>query len=296
MFPILAMQGTDTNGQVNRVGLQRSNWLKHIGTLVDGTLTIVKNIHVYNSHVLVHCSDGWDRTAQLVSTSELCLDPYYRTLRGFQILIEKEWVSFGHKFADRCGHLSNEKYFVNLVHTGGNAATNSIKDMQNKFYKSSNYYQKETSPVFHQFLDCVYQLVHQFPTRFEFNEQLLVDLHYHVYACQFGTFLFNCEAERIHEQPQAKTFSLWDHINSSSDKYINDLYDPKKDSDIVDGGGVLFPDANSIQYWGGLFNRHQDEFMEPVMYSGGAADVGLSAASGVDASTEDGGLENGGPL
>ncbi|KAI8099308.1 protein-tyrosine phosphatase-like protein [Halteromyces radiatus] len=265
-----AMQGTDNNGQVNRAGLVRSNWLKHIGTLIEGTLAIVKNIHVYNSHVLVHCSDGWDRTAQLVSISELCLDPYYRTLRGIQILIEKEWISFGHKFADRCGHLSNEKYFVNLANTGGNAATNTIKDMQNKFYKS-NYYQKETSPVFHQFLDCVYQLLQQFPTRFQFNEQLLIDLHYHVYSCQFGTFLFNCESERTNHHPQSKTYSLWDYINSNSEKYINDMYDPKKDLDLVDGGGVLFPEYSDIQYWGGLFNRQQDEFLDPVMYNSGSA-------------------------
>ena len=30
--------------------------------------------------VLVHCSDGWDSTPQIISLAELMLDPYYRTV------------------------------------------------------------------------------------------------------------------------------------------------------------------------------------------------------------------------
>lgn len=36
--------------------------------------------------VLVHCSDGWDRTAQVCTVASVLLDPYYRTLRGFMVL------------------------------------------------------------------------------------------------------------------------------------------------------------------------------------------------------------------
>ena len=64
-------------------------------------------------------------------------------LQGFQILIEREWLDFGHKFGDRCGHSAE-----------GDA--------------------NERSPVFLQWLDCIHQLLKQFPTAFEFNEYFLV--------------------------------------------------------------------------------------------------------------------------
>ena len=35
--------------------------------------------------VLVHCSDGWDRTAQTCSLASLLIDKYYRTIHGFMV-------------------------------------------------------------------------------------------------------------------------------------------------------------------------------------------------------------------
>ena len=54
-------------------------------------------------NALVHCSDGWDRTSQLCSLTGILLDPYYRTMNGFQVLIEKDWMRFGFQFAVRLG-------------------------------------------------------------------------------------------------------------------------------------------------------------------------------------------------
>ncbi|KAJ1969305.1 phosphatidylinositol-3-phosphatase ymr1, partial [Dimargaris xerosporica] len=166
-----AVQDSSITHAINKTQLARSHWLKHIAHILEGAMAIIRTIHVDNAHALVHCSDGWDRTAQLTSISALCLDPYYRTLQGFAVLVEKEWASFGHKFRDRCGHLSHERYFVTL---SSNAATNTFNSMQSRLLKSSHDY--ETSPVFQQFLDCVYQIWTQFPTRFEFNEKFLLQL------------------------------------------------------------------------------------------------------------------------
>ena len=82
----------------------------------------------HKTSVVVHCSDGWDRTAQLTSLAMLLLDSHYRTLRGFQVLVEKEWLSFGHKFNHRVGQ-GDDKHN-----------------------------DPDRSPVFLQFIDCVWQV------------------------------------------------------------------------------------------------------------------------------------------
>ncbi|UYV81300.1 MTMR4 [Cordylochernes scorpioides] len=123
--------------------LENTNWLMYMSNLLKTVVQVVEAVEDDCRPVLVHCSDGWDRTPQIIALAELCLDPYYRTTAGFQILVEREWVSFGHKFADRCGHPG---------------CCNDVN---------------ERCQVFLQFLDCVYQLQAQFPCHFEFNARYL---------------------------------------------------------------------------------------------------------------------------
>ena len=40
---------------------------------------------VHRTSVVVHCSDGWDRTSQLTSLAMLMLDSFYRTTEGFMV-------------------------------------------------------------------------------------------------------------------------------------------------------------------------------------------------------------------
>lgn len=203
--------------------LKESGWLKHVKDVLDAS-TFVADAIKSGTSVLVHCSDGWDRTAQTCSLASLILDPYYRTIDGFQTLIYKEWISFGHKFADRCGHL---------------------------FSNESN----EVSPVFSQFLDCTWQLLNQFPYAFQFNERLLLELHDHVYSCQFGTFIGNCEKDRIDLRLREKTYSLWSEIRSKFNDFINPFY--VKEHETCLEFRILKPDTSPslIKFWKGLYLR-----------------------------------------
>lgn len=42
--------------------------------------------------MLVHGSEGMDSTLQVTSLAQIILDPKCRTIRGFEALIEKEWL------------------------------------------------------------------------------------------------------------------------------------------------------------------------------------------------------------
>lgn len=192
--------------------LEATHWLDHVKQIMAGAVKIADKVQNHKTSVIIHCSDGWDRTAQLSSLSMLLLDSYYRTLTGFQVLIEKEWAGFGHKFSHRVG------------------------------FGDDKHNDADRSPVFLQFIDCVWQITQQFPNAFEFNEYFLTTVLDHLYSCLFGTFLFNSDKERRENKVHTRTQSLWSFVNSSRPLYLNPMYCADLDHKLA-----LFPVA-SIRY------------------------------------------------
>ena len=147
--------------------LDKTGWYSIIQKILKSSVDILISIKESNS-VLIHCSDGWDRSSQLVSLSQILIDPYFRTLEGFIVLIEKDWLSFGHQFKYRTG-----------------------------LYNKADIYEDQSSPIFLQFLDCMYQIMVQYPYDFEINTTLLLFLSEHLYSGLFGTFLFNSDKVKL---------------------------------------------------------------------------------------------------
>ena len=61
--------------------LHETKWLLHLSALIRGSLVVALHLE-RGDPVLVHCSDGWDRTSQMVALAQLLLDPFYRTIAG----------------------------------------------------------------------------------------------------------------------------------------------------------------------------------------------------------------------
>eukprot|EP00053_Salpingoeca_punica_P016132 m.150799 g.150799 ORF g.150799 m.150799 type:complete len:602 (+) comp16889_c0_seq3:270-2075(+) len=205
--------------------LDGTSWMKHAKIILSGACRVADLIKQGVS-VIIHCSDGWDRTAQLSCLAMLMLDPYYRTIAGFEVLIEQEWLSFGHKFQQRLG----------------------LGDIR--------YADDERSPVFLQFIDCVWQIMHQHPCAFEFNESFLIDILDHMFSCRFGTFLYDCEQDRVNNDLRRKTISLWDYFATERKAHItNALYFPEKCDRFLHVSTKQF----HLSFWNGYFLRWNHE-------------------------------------
>lgn len=318
----------------SREQLQKSNWLKHIANMMDGVGLIARQVGLQHSHVLIHCSDGWDRTSQLSALGQICLDPYYRTMEGFIVLVEKDWLSFGHMFRHRSGFLNSEKWFqIENERIAGRDEENDVsrgkrdpvagaqKTFENAFLSAKGFFTKqhndsresinvdsdaeaiaesdgttgkrsvsgplkvekeketkvkETAPIFHQFLDATYQLIHQHPTRFEFTERFLRRLLYHLYSCQYGTFLYDNEKSRLDAKLSEKTRSVWDYFLARKQEFMNPEYDPEIDDNVRGKERLIFPRTNETRWWAAVFGRTDEEMNGPIRQSfapGSDADV-----------------------
>lgn len=229
----------DTGGSPDFLGqLTASGWLSHLSQVLKGAIRVAKALHGSSTDrdrdststtVLVHCSDGWDRTAQLSALAQVLLDPYYRTRRGFQVLVTKEWFAMGHKFKDRLA-----------INT------------------------EETSPIFLQFIDIIWQLTLQFPQAFEFTENYLLWILEAIHSDCFIESLTNSEKDKrdyvaLQISQASKIFDHLEDIVQKDDQFVftNILYAPAHEHNSR-SIALLQPwaDPEGMQFWRRQHMKH----------------------------------------
>ncbi|NWH79758.1 MTMR8 protein, partial [Piaya cayana] len=207
-------------------GLENSGWLRHIKAVMDAGVFLAK-VKLYLKCSKWHgFSACWSLTLKAFAFSTQSNTLLLTSVLNLKVLIEKEWIAMGHKFSHRCGHLNGDP--------------------------------KEVSPVFTQFIECVWQLMQQFPCSFEFNERFLLEIHDHVYSCQFGNFLGTCHKEREDLKIFEKTHSLWPFLLQKKQDLRNPLYKGFMAYKELQPNTLPF----SFQFWCGMYNRF-DKGMHP---------------------------------
>ncbi|CAH2074156.1 unnamed protein product [Thlaspi arvense] len=235
--------------------LGESGWLSHIQSILAGVAWIAARVAMESASVLVHCSDGWDRTTQLVSLACLLLDPYYRTFAGFQALIEKDWLAFGHPFSDRVGmpNVSGSDHFELPIQSSSARSFPSSPVRQSSGSaaaqsSSSSHGLNDYSPIFLQWVDCVSQLMRMYPSAFEFSPTFLVDFTDGLLSGRFGNFLCNSEKERQECGISEACGCLWAYLtdlrscSGTSHVHCNPFYDPSRyDGPLLPPAAALAP-------------------------------------------------------
>jgi len=232
--------------------VEETKWLSHIRLILSSSWQAAFHIRYNRLPVLVHCSHGWDRTSQVCSLTQIFLDPYFRTRAGFSCLVEKDFLALGHPFHTRCGHGEGR---------GGDG--------------SSSQSDGDFSPIFIQFLDCVFQILNQYPDYFEFNAKYLLLLSEHVYSCRFGTLLCDTEREReVVASIRQRTYCLWEYLDSCPE-LVNKNFSHKSLSaeDELEGNGCLLMPLptllRNVTLW---VDRHSMYGAKPTLRSVSTAD------------------------
>ncbi|KAM4748983.1 myotubularin-related protein 10 [Rhinophrynus dorsalis] len=162
--------------------LENTRWLEFVRMFLRQAAELVYVLDCRRRSVVLQEEEGRDLSCVVGSLVQLMLDPYFRTIVGFQSLIQKEWVMAGYPFLDRCNHLKKSE---------------------------------KESPLFVLFLDCVWQLLEQYPAAFQFTETYLTVLQDSTRISLFGTFLFNSPHQRVQ---QSTEFAISKNIQLGDEK------------------------------------------------------------------------------
>ena len=224
--------------------MEGSGWLRVVRNAFSTAVVVANVVHSSGRPVVVHGRYGTDETLAVLVLAQLLLDNRYRTLSGFQILIEKELVKGGYPFATR---------------SAGFSPTGKIG-------------KEDVLPTMALLIDCIWQLMQQFPYAFEFNERMLLTLFDHAMGSEYGTFLLNCERERDAAGLADKAPSLWDFMAQPAERsrLLNAVYDASAEESSTYLKACFRPQCIGI--WRAFYCRYshnnepQDEVAQLVMF------------------------------
>ena len=159
----------NANGDGLALIMKGGKWVKQLRTIMNALKSCVENLQACPTTMIVHCTDGWDRTPEMCALIQIAMCANYRTVKGFTEVLIREFSKRGHKFG--------------------------------KHYSDPGLDERSPAPILPQFFEMVHMLIQNNPREFEFGDDYLLWLAWNVYSHRFIEFVTNaaqfrkCEAQ-----------------------------------------------------------------------------------------------------
>ncbi|XP_043935832.1 myotubularin-related protein 11 [Protopterus annectens] len=221
--------------------LENTHWLEYVRLCLKKSWEVASLLAERCLCAVLQEPEDRDLNCLVASVVQVMSEPHFRTIRGFQSLIQKEWVVAGHQFRQRL---------------------NFARDKD-----------KEESPVFLLFLDCVWQLLQQYPTSFEFTEAYLLAVHDSTHIPFFSTFLSNSQRERQKTNQHLPSEQSYTPVNGWSNLSSRD--------NLLSGNYLLSKEKTSLPVvweWSLQYDSHYQALFTNPYYSDSTANTVLNGS------------------
>ncbi|KYQ92021.1 Myotubularin-related protein 2 [Tieghemostelium lacteum] len=198
--------------------VEATGWIEIIRSTLRNTLKVVESL-IQGRSCMIQSGDGHDYDELILSSlSQVIMDPFYRTIKGFQRLVQKEWCEFGYPF-------------------GRQFTTQDRNNLPCSFMI---------------FMDCCYQLICQYPMDFEFNEKMIRFISEEVYNGRFGNFISKTLKDQESMSIQNNTISIWLYMNQRKPTtYLNNDYRDYSKSNLP----IKLLNLEQVVFWSDFFSR-----------------------------------------
>eukprot|EP01127_Copromyxa_protea_P009630 TRINITY_DN2285_c0_g1_i4.p1 TRINITY_DN2285_c0_g1~~TRINITY_DN2285_c0_g1_i4.p1 ORF type:complete len:713 (-),score=97.20 TRINITY_DN2285_c0_g1_i4:142-2280(-) len=193
-IPVFCKQFEDVGAYVHQgsdkldINHIRNGWLQTVNNFGIAANKVVKLISEEITVLVRGHSKNRIQTG-VATLAQILLDPFYRTIMGFCILIEKDWVSFAYQF-----------------------------------YAAAGITKEQHPPVWSLFLNALSVIIYQYPSYFEYNAAFLLWLEQEVVSTRFGTFCYESTQgnNRMKNTPVA-----WNYVLASENlpRFKNRYYE-----------------------------------------------------------------------
>ena len=157
----------DANSDSLALLMKGRKWVKQLRTIVKALKSCVENLESSPTTMVIHCTDGWDRTPEMCALIQIAMCANYRTVKGFTEVLIREFSKRGHKFG--------------------------------KHYSDPGLDERSPAPILPQFFEIVHILIQSNPDEFEFGDDYLLWLAWNVYSHRFIEFVTNAAQFRKSE-------------------------------------------------------------------------------------------------